>query len=49
MKIADVTTFVIANPPPRFGGRYFIVVKITTDSGAANCMATATIKGILTR
>ncbi|MEM9748552.1 MAG: mandelate racemase/muconate lactonizing enzyme family protein [Actinomycetota bacterium] len=33
MEIADVTTFVIANPPPRFGGRYFIVVKITTDAG----------------
>ncbi|MFN3255028.1 MAG: mandelate racemase/muconate lactonizing enzyme family protein [Ilumatobacter sp.] len=33
MKIADVTTFVIENPPPSFGGRYFIVVKLTTDTG----------------
>ncbi len=33
MQIADVTTIVIGNPPPRFGGNYFIVVKVTTDSG----------------
>jgi galactonate dehydratase len=33
MRIADCTTFVIANPPPHFGGRYFIVVKLTTDTG----------------
>ena len=33
MKITDVTTFVIKNPPPGFGGQYFIVVKLTTDTG----------------
>lgn len=33
MKISDVTTFVIKNPPPHFGGKYFIVVKVTTDTG----------------
>ena len=33
MKIVDVCTFVVGNPPPRFGGRYFIFVKLTTDSG----------------
>ena len=33
MKIVDVKTFVVGNPPPRFGGRYFIFVKLTTDSG----------------
>ncbi len=33
MRIADCTTFVIGNPPPHFGGRYFIVVKLTTDAG----------------
>jgi galactonate dehydratase len=33
VKITDVTTFVIKNPPPSFGGRYFIVVKLTTDTG----------------
>ncbi|MBZ0161448.1 MAG: mandelate racemase/muconate lactonizing enzyme family protein [Notoacmeibacter sp.] len=33
MKIADVKTFVVANPPPQAGGRYFIFVKLTTDTG----------------
>ncbi len=33
MKIVDVKTFVVGNPPPRFGGRYFIFLKLTTDSG----------------
>ena len=33
MKVVDVRTFVVGNPPPRFGGRYFIFVKLTTDSG----------------
>ncbi len=35
MKIADVKTFVVGNPPPHFGGRYWIFVKLTTDSGVA--------------
>ena len=33
MKITAVTTFVVANPPPHFGGRYWIFVKLTTDGG----------------
>ena len=33
MKIVDIKTFVVGNTPPRFGGRYFIFVKLTTDSG----------------
>jgi galactonate dehydratase len=33
VKITDITTFVVGNPPPRFGGRYFIFLKLTTDSG----------------
>ena len=33
MKVVEVRTFVVGNPPPRFGGRYFIFVKLTTDSG----------------
>jgi galactonate dehydratase len=33
MVIKDFETFVVANPPPRFGGRYFIFVKLVTDSG----------------
>ena len=33
MKIADAKTWVVANPPPHFGGRYFIFVKLITDGG----------------
>jgi len=33
MKIVDVKTFVVGNPPPHFGGRYFIFLKLTTDGG----------------
>jgi galactonate dehydratase len=33
MKIVDCKTFVVGNPPPGFGGRYFIFVKLTTDDG----------------
>lgn len=31
MHIADVKTWVVANPPPHAGGRYFVFVKLTTD------------------
>ncbi len=33
MKITDARTFVVANPPPHFGGPYWIFVKLTTDNG----------------
>lgn len=33
MKITDVKTFVVGNPPPGIGGRYFIFVKLVTDGG----------------
>ncbi|WP_272010473.1 mandelate racemase/muconate lactonizing enzyme family protein [Roseovarius sp. ZX-A-9] len=33
MKLVDLETFVVGNPPPHFGGRYFILVKLTTDCG----------------
>ncbi|MCG8355889.1 MAG: mandelate racemase/muconate lactonizing enzyme family protein [Kiloniellales bacterium] len=33
MKITDAKTFVVGNPPPHFGGRYWVFVKLTTDSG----------------
>jgi L-alanine-DL-glutamate epimerase-like enolase superfamily enzyme len=33
VKVADVRTFVVGNPPPRFGGRSFVFVKLTTDGG----------------
>jgi 2-dehydro-3-deoxyphosphogalactonate aldolase len=33
MKITDVRTFVVGNPPPHFGGRYFVFLKLITDHG----------------
>lgn len=33
MKISDVKTFVVGNPPPHFGGRYFVFLKLVTDNG----------------
>ncbi len=35
MKVSEVKTFVVGNPPPRRGGRYFIFVKLTTDGGVS--------------
>jgi galactonate dehydratase len=33
MKIASLETFVVGNPPPYEGGRYFVFLKLTTDDG----------------
>ncbi len=33
MKIVSLETFVVGNPPPGFGGRYFVFVKLTTACG----------------
>ena len=33
MKLTDIEIFVVGNPPPRWGGRYFIFVKLATDNG----------------
>ncbi|MFK7861709.1 MAG: mandelate racemase/muconate lactonizing enzyme family protein [Granulosicoccus sp.] len=33
LQIQELETFVVANPPPHYGGRYFIFVKLTTDNG----------------
>jgi galactonate dehydratase len=33
MKITDLKTFVVGNPPPHFGGRYFVFLKLITDGG----------------
>jgi 2-dehydro-3-deoxyphosphogalactonate aldolase len=43
MKLADIKTFVVGNPPPHNGGRYFVFVKLTTDArvsgvGEAYCV-----------
>ena len=31
MKLKKIKTFVVGNPPPHFGGRYWIFVKLITD------------------
>ncbi len=33
MRIASFRTRVVGNPPPHFGGRYFVFVQLTTDDG----------------
>ena len=33
MRITDLKTFVVGNPPPHFGGRYFVFLKLATDGG----------------
>jgi galactonate dehydratase len=33
MKLKDIKTFVVGNPPPSYGGRYFVFVKLVTDAG----------------
>jgi galactonate dehydratase len=43
MKLSDIKTFVVGNPPPHYGGRYFVFVKLITDSkvegiGEAYCI-----------
>ena len=43
MKLAGIRTFVVGNPPPHNGGRYFVFVKLVTDGrvegvGEAYCV-----------
>jgi galactonate dehydratase len=33
MRVRDLKVFIVGNPPPGWGGRYFIFVKLTTDNG----------------
>lgn len=33
MKVQTVETFVVGNPPPEFGGKYFVFVKLVTSNG----------------
>lgn len=35
MKITDFKTYVVENPPPHFGGPYFVFLKLMTDDGLA--------------
>ena len=31
MKLKRIKTFIVGNPPPHFGGRYWIFIKLITD------------------
>jgi len=33
VNVAELRTFVVGNPPPSFGGRYFVFLTLTTDDG----------------
>lgn len=33
MKLKDLEVIIVGNPPPGWGGRYFTLVKLTTDNG----------------
>lgn len=33
MHVSDIKTWVVGNPPPKTGGRYFIFVRVTTNDG----------------
>jgi galactonate dehydratase len=33
MKITDYKIFIVDNPPPHFGGRYWVFLKLSTDNG----------------
>ncbi len=35
MKINDIRTYVVENPPPHFGGLYWVFLKLTTDNGVS--------------
>lgn len=40
MKITDLKTFVISNPPPGSGGKYFIFVKLIANDDTTGIGAT---------
>jgi 2-dehydro-3-deoxyphosphogalactonate aldolase len=35
VKLSDIKTYVVGNPPPHYGGRYFVFVKLITDGNVA--------------
>jgi len=41
MKVDNVETFIVSNPPPHYGGQYFIFIKVTTNNiiGWGECYA----------
>ena len=43
MKLTDIRTYVVGNPPPHYGGRYFVFLKLMTEGnvhgvGEAYCL-----------
>ena len=41
MKIEKIETFIVGNPPPHYGGQYFIFIKVTSNGivGWGECYA----------
>ena len=41
MKVENLETFIVGNPPPYYGGRYFILIKVTSNNltGWGECYA----------
>ncbi|WP_340151846.1 mandelate racemase/muconate lactonizing enzyme family protein [uncultured Sneathiella sp.] len=35
MKLTDLQTFVVGTPPPHWGGQFWVLLKLTTDSGVS--------------
>src|ERR1700676_4641610 len=35
MQLKDIRTFVVGNPPPHFGGQWFVFVKLTTNDNVS--------------
>src|ERR1700678_2731871 len=35
MQLKDIRTFVVGNPPPHFGGRWLVFVKLTTNDNVS--------------
>src|SRR5450631_2107810 len=35
MLLKDIKTFVVGNPPPHFGGQWFVFVKLTTNDNVS--------------
>jgi galactonate dehydratase len=43
MKLTKLETFIVENPPPSYGGKYWFFVKLTTDEGVYGWGETATL------
>ena len=47
MPITALKTFVVGNPPPHFGGRYFVFLKLVTDAGIEGVGEVVEVAGAL--